>query len=197
MSDAIDATWAVAGDNRGDTDGLVVRFEMYPLKNDAKSKAEGRPVFDEVEFIEIRVPGDKTLTVHRPVRASDRARFAAAYRNWKATGVSDGAFSGTPLREWPQVSRSQCEELAFFGVKTVEQLSGVSDGNLRNIGPLLALREKARDFIAAAKKGAPVAAMRDELAARDNEIAVLKEQMRQVMAASEKKAETKAKKQEA
>ncbi len=192
MTEAIDGTWAVAGDNRGDTEGLVVRFEMFPQRNEAKSKAEGRPVFDEVEFIEIRVPGDKTLTVHRPVRGDDKARFAAAYRNWKATGVSDGAFSGTPLKEWPQVSRSQCEELSFFGVKTVEQLANVSDGNLRNIGPLLALREKARDYIAAAKQGAPVAQMRDELAARDSEIALLKEQMKQVMAQAEKKSKKEA-----
>ena len=191
MPEAIDGTWALAGDSRGDTEGLVVRFEMYPLQSPEKSKAEGRPVFDEVEFIEIRVPGDKTMTVHRPVREADKQRFGAAYRNWKATGVSDGAFSGTPLKEWPQVSRSQCEELSFFGVKTVEQLANVTDGNLRNIGPLLALREKARDFIAAAKKGAPVAQMRDELAARDSEIALLKQQMAQVLAAAEKKAEGK------
>lgn len=186
MLDNTDTAFAYS-DSREDTGGLIVRFELYPLKDEKASAAAGRPVYNETEFIDIRIPGDRTLTIHRPVRESDKRRFAVAYRNWKAQGGGDAAASGTPLAQWPQVSRSQVEELAFFNVRTVEQLASVSDSNLKNIGPLLALRQKARDFLEAAKSGAPMAQMREELQAKGQELELLKAQMAELLAEKSKR----------
>lgn len=174
-----------------DTEGLSVRFEKRPKRNEKASLEAGRPIYDEVDYIEIRAPGDKDNIVHRPVTESDKLRFATQYRRWQSTGGDGEALTGTPLAEWPAVSRSQVEELRYFGVRTVEQLAAVTDGNLKNVGPLLMLRQKARDFVAKAKDEAPMAQMRDELAAKDMRIAHLEAQMAEVLAEAKKSRKSK------
>ena len=118
---------------------VFVQFNVQPLQDEKASKEAGRPVFKDTEFIRIVVPGDKQNIVHRPVNPDDPEKYRDAYQAFKR-GVSD-AVSGTPLAEWPLVTRSQVEELGYFGVRSVEQLANVSDGNLKNMGPYIALRQ--------------------------------------------------------
>lgn len=154
---------------------LYVQFYLQPVQNVGKSETEGRPIFDDVEYIRIQVPGDKTTRVERPVRPEDTQAHRRAYADFK-DGQDTGP-SGTPLKEWPQVTRGQVEELAHFKVYTVEQLASLSDGNAQNIGPIIALRQRARDFLETAKKKAPVVALRAELEKRDAELAAVRAQM--------------------
>lgn len=159
--------------------GLFVRFSKVPKEDAEASAQEGRPIFKEVDYITIAVPGDKTSEVVRPVRPTDKERFRAAWERYNAghAQVADG----TPLKEWPGVSRAQVEELAYFRIYTVEQLADVSDANLRNMGPFLALRQRARDFLERAKGAAPVEKMRQELEARDEQLARLQAQVEALM----------------
>lgn len=157
---------------------LFVRFAMQPVQDDKKSQESGRPVFNDVEYIEIMAPGDRSNIVHRPVRDDDKQRFARQWAAWKS-GAGEGV-SGTPLKEWPGVTRGQVEELAHFRVHTVEQLAGISDGNMQNVGPLMALRQRARDYLEQAKGQAPLTQMRAELAQRDNVIETLQRQVREL-----------------
>ncbi len=137
---------------------LRVEFSLVPKKNDEKSLAAGRPIFDDVEYVRIPVPGDKHNTPHKPVGEKERERFRRQYDAWKTNPGEK--LEGTPLAEWAGVTRSEVEELAYFHVRTVEQLAGLSDGNAKNVGTVLALRQKAQDFIAKAKEDAPLAQMR-------------------------------------
>lgn len=157
------------------TAGLFVRFNKIPKEDSQKSAVEGRPVFTEVDYITIAVPGDKTSEVCRPATPDDKARFRTAWERYVA-GQGE-VMVGTPLREWPGVTRAQVEELAYFKVYTVEQLAEVSDGNLRSMGPLLALRQRARDFLERVRSAAPVEKMRQELEERDKKIADLMARM--------------------
>lgn len=173
---------------------LHVRFYTGREKDEKASADAGRPVFRDVPFIQIAVPGDRD-TVDRIVwddpsnPHSDTARFPMKWAQYKA-GQSEES-TGTPLAEWPGITRSQAEELAYFKVRTVEQLASVTDGNLQRMGGgYLSLRTKAQDYLAAAEKAAPVTQMRAELQSRDSKISALEAQlaeMAEAMKAAKKK----------
>lgn len=184
-----DGSWSRAAglDGRQQEDNALVRFSLRPVENKEKSAAEGRPIFEDVEYVEIMTPGDKSSIVSRALRETDKQRFRRQYAAWKADAQNSQPIIGTRLAEWPQVTRSQVEELRYFNVHTVEQLAEVSDGNIRNVGPIMALRKKAQDFVAAAKGNAPLAQLRDELAKRDNELEALRRQVAELGAALEEK----------
>lgn len=149
-----------------DGSAVFVKFSLVPKQNEEKTKAEGRPVFDDVEYIEIRNPGDNTNVPHRPVRDHDRQRFQFQYQAWKA-GQAE-ALSGTPLSQWPQVSRAQVEELAFSHVRTVEQLADISDSVAQRLGMgVLALRSRAKEYLERSKDEAAAIRLASELEKRD------------------------------
>lgn len=191
MAGFADEGWErAAGLNRGQQpqEQVFVQFSLQPTQNKTKSAEAGRPIFDELEYVQIMVPGDKQNVIHRPVSEKDRQRFKRQYEAWKESGQQP--VSGTPLDQWPAVTRAQVAELAYFNVKTVEQLASMSDGNAMGIGPITSLRQKAKDFVAAAAGNAPLQQLRDQLAERDNEIEVLKRQVAE-LAASVKKSRKK------
>lgn len=165
---------------RGD-ERLHVQFYIHPKQNAAKSAAEGRPIFEDREYVRIVVPGDKDNIIERPANDIDRARFARQYDAFKR-GASSEAVTGTPLSMWPQVTRAQVEELAYFKIHTVEQLAEISDGNAQNFLGMNSLRQKAKDFLAAAKDGSIVSKMREDLQERDSRIALLEDAIEKLKA---------------
>lgn len=159
---------------------VFVRFNRQPVQDQEASLREGRPVFRDVIYIEKRVPGDNSNVVHRPARDADYQEFAGVYEKFKA-GEGE-RLVGTPLKEWPAITRSLVEELAHFHCFTVEQLAEMSDSALQNVGPLMAVRQKARDAISKAKDEAPLQKLRADLEARDNTIATLQQQFTECLA---------------
>jgi hypothetical protein len=154
---------------------LYVTFDLHQKHNKEKSDAEGRPIFDDVEYIRIIVPGDKQNEIHRPANDFERRRFARQYAEFKA-GTRE-AQSGMPLKEWTGISASQAKELEHFHVYTVEQLAGLSDANIQNIGPIRGLQAKAKDYLEKAAGNAPLEKMRAELTEKDSTISAMKQQM--------------------
>lgn len=161
--------------NKGDAT-LGVRFEMRPVEDKAKTAEAGHPVYVDREYVDIRVPGDKTLRQTRPATDADRRRFPRQYSAFRRSEKGE-ALEGQPLREWPRISRSQVEELAYHGILTVEQLAAASDANLSNTGPHLALRQAARDHLAAARETAGIDKLRAKLDDQDSKIAALTAQL--------------------
>jgi hypothetical protein len=162
---------------------LFVRFSIEAKRNERKSVEEGRPVFDDVEYIEILTPGDKGNSIHRPIREHDKQRFGAQYEAWKK-GLTEPV-SGTPLSEWPGVTRSQVEMLAFHNCRTVEHLAGLSLSNAQSIGPVQSLVQRARDYLEKAKGDAPLLKVRAELAERDNRIEALEKQIQALIVSND------------
>jgi hypothetical protein len=158
-------------------DKLYVTFGLHPRQNEAKTLEQGRPIFDDLEYVKIIVPGDKQNEVHRPANDADRRMYRNQYAAFKA-GNAD-AQSGTPLTEWPAITRAQVEELRYFKVHTVEQLGNLSDASIMNIGPIRALVSKAKDYLERAAGNAPMEKMRAELSQRDNELAALKQALKE------------------
>jgi len=154
---------------RYEEDGsLFVQFYTGAIQDKEASLKEGRPIFKDEEFIRIMVPGDKENVVERVVRDNDRQRFHARYQAWKKNAEEE--FQGTPLDKWNFISHAQVEELRYFGIRTVEQLAGVSDGNAQNFVGINRLRQKAQEYLAATKDDAPIAQLQVEIEKRDSRI---------------------------
>lgn len=123
-----------------------VGFCLYPLEDKEASENEGRPIFKDVEFVKIQVPGDRDSIVFQPATAKHKERFPRAYQAFLTqTAV---ALQGTPVEHWPVVTRATAWTLKAAGISTVEALAEVHDGNLEKLGTnARELRAKARAFI--------------------------------------------------
>lgn len=161
----------------------------------------GHPVHDNVDYIMIQIPGDKDNIPDRPISCCDKKLLlpgAKLDRNCRARrGLDDQpmieecdvhrffdeyeAFRsgredqmvGTSLKDWPGIDRATADDLAYYKVVTVEQLAELNDSNATKFH---SLRQRARDYLEAAKKSSAVVNMRAELDARDRALALEREQ---------------------
>jgi hypothetical protein len=160
---------------------MIVRFEFVGVMDEAKSAAEGRPVFVDKEFIEIKSPNDPLSVVHREVERRDRDTYPQLYKAWKE-GSSD-ALTGTPLKEWAPIAASQVALLGFKGIRTVEQFVEVSDDGCHQLGTgYLTLRNKAQAWLLKANDASAATKMAVELQARDSRIRALENQIADIAA---------------
>lgn len=125
---------------------LLVKFFMHPRQNLIKSTTEGRAIFEETPYIQIMTPGNKDHIIVRPASDMDKRRFAEHFRKFEAR-EDQSSVEGTLLEEWAGITRSQAEELRFLNIRTVEQLSVVSDSNAQGVMGIAFLKEKAQKFI--------------------------------------------------
>jgi hypothetical protein len=126
----------------GYDDKLHVRFFMKPRIDPIASARENRPIFKDVPFVEIMIPGDKNNIVTAEVWQQHITRFPQHWDQFQA-GIKDQVV-GTPLKLAPFLTESHVEELAYFKIRTIEQLADLSDTNMTFMG--------AREMQQAAKK---------------------------------------------
>ena len=153
--------------NIGD-ENLYVQFFTHPLQDKEKSLAEGRPIFVDTEYVRIMVPGDKGNIIMRSVRDDDKRRFPKQYAAFQ--NDMEEVLEGTPLEKWNFMTAAQVEEMKYFGVRTVEQLASVSDGNAQKFLGVQLLKQKAQEYVDASKTEAPIAALQEEIEQRDLKI---------------------------
>lgn len=166
------------GNAKAMDEGLLVRFFYREREDKAQTLEAGRPIFKETEYIEIRVPGKRDAQVCRPAKSHDRDRFPAHYEAFKKR--VELPKEGTALSEWPQVSRSQCEELAFLNIKTVEQLASTADGHLGQFHGGMTLKRRASEWLAHASKTKLIAeneALQFRLKEVEDKLAAMQEQL--------------------
>lgn len=134
-----------AGDER-----LFVQFYNSVVQDQEATKKEGRPIFKDCEWIRIQQPGNLLTTIERPVRPQDKARFPRQYQMFKVDAEAM-QIEGTPLAEWPLITRAQVEEMKFFKILTVEHLAELSDAVCQKMMGVQSLKAKAKDWLATAK----------------------------------------------
>ena len=142
-----DHTLFEAGNNEGDKN-LLVKFYTKPKEDKTESLEQGRPIYKDVCYVDIRTAGSRNGHVARPATLKDKQRFPrhfAAYENRQEMPTE-----GTPLTEWSLLTRSQAEEFAFINVKTVEQLANMPDNNAQKFMGGNTLKQKAKDWLEAA-----------------------------------------------
>ena len=163
------------GMQTSDDDVLFVRFFIKPRKNDARSAQEGRPIFEDCEYVEIRQPGNSGQVVCKVVNNKIIERFPRHYAAYKQR--SEVLHEGTPLSEWPLLTRSQVEELKALSVHTVEQLANMSDGNaLQHMG-VMTLKQKAAEWLATVTDNVDRSELQAALKEKDDQIAALLERI--------------------
>jgi hypothetical protein len=198
---------ALPSDQNNADNRLQVRFYKRSVHQEQESMDAGRPIFKDFDFVQICVAGDSLTEIDTYALASHRTRFPIQWANYmNRQGANDEEVVGTPVAEWPLVSKSQAEELRAMKFQTVESIASASDQQLQRMGMAAgmspyAFRDKAKAFLNLAtnaaetdKREQEINALKEELAKKDLEtakikadtdakIALMQEQMASILAA--------------
>jgi hypothetical protein len=190
---------AIESDISGADARLAVQFYKKSLKQDMASDEAGRPIFKEFDFVRIMIPGDNLTEIDTYAQDSHKQRFPRQWAHYQNQVTNHEDIIGTPLDQWPQVTRSQAEELRGLKFHTVESIADCSDQQLQRIGMVAGMsphnfRLKAKAFLNLANDSAEVAHREAELqelkeenakikAETDAKLAAMQEQMSALLAA--------------
>lgn len=163
---------------------LDAAHKFDEAKAEREKKLSEEPVYRDIEFISINMPGDKTFAIHRPVNAADRRRFRTKYEAWK---TSQGMpVEGTPIEQLPEISLTQTEQLKYVGITTIEQMARVSDGSpIMSMMGGVGLKQRAAAWVQKNRKASIVNQTNEALKERDAQIAKLQEQVASLIASVE------------
>jgi hypothetical protein len=203
---------ALPSDQQGADSRLQVRFYKKSVQQEQESLDAGRPIYKDFDFVHICVAGDTLTEIDTYALSTHKQRFPIQWANYmNRQGAYDEEVVGTPVAEWPLVSKSQAEELRAMKFQTVESIANASDQQLQRIGMAAgmspyAFRDKAKAFLNLAttaaetdKREHEINALKEELSKKDLEtakikaeteakMALMQEQMASILAAvSEKK----------
>lgn len=173
-----------AGDEK-----LLVIFFRDILKDDDKSISEGRPIYYDTDWLRIHIPGDPTNVIVRPASEQDKRRFPVQWGRYQQGMKDEEQIQGTPLKEWPMVSRAQVEELRYFKLFTVEHLADVSDTVKLRVPGLTKLAQQARIWLEKASHTAVAAQHQQTIDTQANRIEVLERTVRTLVDEKERLAE--------
>lgn len=157
---------------------LVATFKVHSIPNEGKSKAAGRPIYDDLEICEIRTAGDrnsiKVFPAHEVSHREELAdggvgdevtyamRFPEQYRRFKDGHTQ--AQSGTPLEELPFLTQGKRLELKALNVHTAEALASLDGTPLKQIGMGgRELKNQAQAYLDNAKGSADVTRQAQEI----------------------------------
>jgi hypothetical protein len=197
---------ALPSDENNADSRLQVRFYKRPVQQEQETLEAGRPIYKEFDFVHICVAGDTLTEIDTYVLNSHKTRFPiqwARYQN--RLGTEEQEVVGTPVSEWPLVSKSQAEELRAMKFYTVESIANASDQQLQRMGMAAgmspyAFRDKAKSFLNLAtssaetdKRAQEIEKLRQELAEKelesvkmkqetDAKLALMQEQMAAILA---------------
>lgn len=176
-----------------DKTGVTPIFKNMALRNEGKTAQAGRPIFDDVEVVEVRFAGRK-----------DTAVFPAhAFSHWQADEDSEDGFgeqrkvtyaerwprqyrqfkqhqtqtkSGTPLDYAPFLTDAKRSELRALAIYTIEALAHLDGQELKNLGPGgRELKNQAEAFMAKSSNEAVIYQQKSEIEALKAKLQVLED----------------------
>lgn len=170
-------------------EAVVPLFRNLSQPNKAKSDAEGRPIFDDIEVVEIRFAGSRNYGVYPvnemshwisdPYTGEQRSityaeRFKRQYYQFKEHQTQTK--SGTPIDLAPFLTEARKSELKGQNIYTVEALAVIEGAELKNLGPGgRDMKNQAIEYIEQGKANVPNIQMQAELDAMRAKMAVLEE----------------------
>jgi hypothetical protein len=180
---------ALPSDTQGADSRLQVRFYKKSVQQEHESIEAGRPIYKDFDFVHICVAGDTLTEIDTYALHSHKQRFPIQWANYmNRQGAHDEEVVGTPVSEWPLVSKSQAEELRGMKFHTVESIANASDQQLQRMGMAVGMspysfRDKAKAFLNLAtsaaetdKREQEINALKEELAKKDLETAKMKQE---------------------
>jgi hypothetical protein len=170
-------------------DAVVPLFRNLSRQNKAKSDAEGRPIYEDVEVVDIRFAGSRNYGTYpademshwivdpytgeqRPITYAER--FRRQYMQFKEHQVQTK--SGTPLEIISFLTEARKAELRSQNIYTVEALATIEGAELKNLGPGgREMKTQAEEYIAQGKANVPNIQLQAELDAMRAKMAVMEE----------------------
>lgn len=130
--------------------GGNVKFKMEAIPDDTASRIAGRPIYKDLEVIEITFPGQPSM------------KFAAEEKHKRSYPVEYNAFKaglepapqGLPLEQWAMPTKAIIENLKGLGFRTVEQLAEAKDDVIGKMRSLSIWVRHAQDYLKACNDGA-------------------------------------------
>lgn len=151
-------------------------FKNHSVYNEAKSRVAGRPIYDDMEIVEIRFPGDRNRISAFPAHAESglvdtedgrtekltyAQRFADQYKRFKKDDQQ--VRSGTPIEALPFLTPAKRSEFKALNIYTAEQLASLEGEQLKSLGPDgRSLKTQSQAYIETAAGTADVASLQDE-----------------------------------
>ena len=140
---------------------VFVTFYMEAIELKAESEKAGRPIFQDVPFIRVTIPGDTNNIIEHRAKDADKLKYPKAWEMFQRGEA--GGHKGTPLEQWPQITRAQ---------------ANLSDAHCQKLGMGFAeLRNKAKAYLAAAAGTADATAQAAENDRMKAELAEVKAQL--------------------
>lgn len=159
--------------------GIQPIFFTESVEDGAATAEAGTLKTREVEYVMLRVAGDQNSAPVHPVDDALRKRFGTEYKHWMATRKNDHV-NGLRITQWPLASKGFAMELAALGIRSVEDLSVVSDVNAMKITNGREWRERARAWLETNKDAAAAARFAGEAERAKAESADLRAQLHEM-----------------
>lgn len=138
------------GQQRDDDKGVHAEFSLYAVLMGFKSKEAGKEIFEDREFVTIRIRGQDKTEVVREATELDKRRFPRQYAEFKAGNRQ--ARMGTSILQLVGMTPARAMTFQQFNIHTIEDLAEVADGYLQNLGMgARDLRRQAQEFVSNGK----------------------------------------------
>lgn len=161
---------------------MLSRFFLHPVKDGPESEKAGHPVFKDVVYLELIIPGAIDDTTQRRATDADKETYAEAWAKFEA-GTSD-QITGWRIEQWAALSPAEVQTLKASKFLTVESIAEASDHQVQAFMGGVQMRAKARAALAQAKDSgaserfaAEVTDLKDEIKRLQDENARLAEQI--------------------
>lgn len=147
---------ALESDIKDPDAGLFVTFYSKPMQNQFQTELQGRPIFKDVDFVRIILPGDKHNIIDTIARQDHKDRFPIHWARYQNQHGENATEMGTPLSAWPLISAAKAEELRALNFRTVESIAHASDSQLEKLGMAAGMaahvfRDRARRYLEVAR----------------------------------------------
>lgn len=129
--------------------GITPIFMKIPEQNLAKTEAEGRVVYDDIEVVHLHIAGDSNSVHSAPVDETIKQRFATQYAHWKQTEEAR-MVTGTPLKMWPMATPGFVKEMEAIDVYSVDDLANIADVHIGKFPDGRVWRDRAVAWLKAA-----------------------------------------------
>lgn len=113
-------------------DKLIVGFYKKSVLNAARSRAEGKPIYEGRDFVKIQHPGETLNVVDRPAHDGDKQRWPQKWSQYErgVTQIPDGVPLNQLFPDKPQI----VDMMRGYNIHTVEQLANLSGDAISTVG---------------------------------------------------------------
>jgi hypothetical protein len=183
--------------------GVTPIFKNMAIEDKGRSQQMGRPIFNDLEVVELRIPGTKDFSVQpatafcgwvvdeetgEQVKLTYAEKYARQYRQFKER--QHQTMTGTPLDYVPFLTEGKRAELRALSVYTVEMLAELDGQPLKNLGiGGRDLKNKAIEYLASSDHSATVMRQRLEIEALQVQLRIAQEDRKLLASMPPKKPE--------